>query len=256
MTGRLEGRVALVTGASRGIGAAIAHAYAREGAAVALNHEPTDAMARSADITASQIREYDGTAITVAADVTHTSSVERMVDRTRAELGPVDVLVLNAAFRREGTWTEIPESEWDRVMSVNLKAAWLCSRSVYPDMRARGSGKIIAVSSVMAQLGLPGALHYVASKAGLVGFTRALAREVGPDGIGVNCVMPGAIRTEYEVERHPDAAQLRDTVLERQCLPRRGYPQDVAGTFVFLACSESDFITGQVLNVDGGWALR
>jgi 3-oxoacyl-[acyl-carrier protein] reductase len=122
-------------------------------------------------------------------------------------------------------------------------------------MRDQGYGKIITVSSVMVELGLPGALHYVSTKAGLIGFTRALAREVGPDGIRVNCVMPGAIRTEHETESFPDQEErLRHAAASRQSVPRRGVPADIVGAFIYLASSDSDFVTGQVINVDGGWA--
>jgi 3-oxoacyl-[acyl-carrier protein] reductase len=165
------------------------------------------------------------------------------------------VLVLNAAATARAAWTDIAVEEWDHITAVNLRGAFLCARAVHPGMRRKGYGKIITVSSVMVELGLPGALHYVSSKAGLIGFTRALAREVGRDGVRVNCVMPGAIRTEHEVEAFPDEEErLAEAAASRQSVPRRGVADDVVGTFVYLASSDSDFVSGQVINVDGGWA--
>ena len=150
-------------------------------------------------------------------------------------------------------WDELTPAEWHRVLGANLDGALYCAQAVHPGMRARGYGRIVTVSSVMARLGSAGALHYVTSKAGIVGFTRALAREIGAEGITVNCVMPGAIRTEHELESFPDQEAVAREQAERQSIPRRGVPDDLCGAFVFLASDESSFITGQVLAVDGGW---
>ncbi|HUB69782.1 MAG TPA: SDR family oxidoreductase [Acidimicrobiales bacterium] len=255
LPGRLEGEVALVTGAWRGIGAAAARAFSAEGAAVAINYPPRLPAAKDgADRLARELRDAGAAAMAVEADVSDRANVTSMVEAVRAGLGPVGVLVSNAATTRRMAWTEIDEAEWDRVMHVNLTGALFCAQTVYPSMKERGRGKIITVSSVMVELGAVNALHYVSSKAALVGMTRSLAREVGGDGICVNCVMPGAIRTENEEELFPGRAEqaAREQAV-RQSIPRRGLATDLAGTFVFLASAESDFVTGQVIVVDGGW---
>jgi 3-oxoacyl-[acyl-carrier protein] reductase len=180
-----------------------------------------------------------------------------MVTTVARELGAIGVLVANAAATGRLSWEEIDGREWDRVMDVNVTGTLLCSQAVYPSMRAARQGKIITVSSVMVELGAERALHYVTSKAALIGFTRALAREVGREGICVNCVMPGAIRTQSEEELFPGQSEhIAEEQRKRQSIPGRGGPQDVTGAFVFLASSESDFVTGQVLVVDGGWVNR
>jgi 3-oxoacyl-[acyl-carrier protein] reductase len=250
---RLEGKVALVTGASRGIGAAVCRGFAQEGAGVAINHLSEPAREREAVQLAAELREGGARAVTVAADVSRRDQVEAMVARVEEELGPVDVLVANAAATGQAPWTSIDEEEWRRVTAVNIDGALFCCQAVHAGMRRRGRGKIITVSSVMAALGAAGALHYVTSKAALIGFTRALAREVGGEGICVNCVMPGGIRTEQELELFPGQEAIAAHQAEVQSIPRRGVAEDLVGAFVFLASAESDFVTGQVLNVDGGW---
>jgi 3-oxoacyl-[acyl-carrier protein] reductase len=247
---KLDGKVAVITGSSQGIGAAVALGYAKEGAKVAVNYNRNGELAERV---VGEIRAGGGEALAVGGDVSKARDVAKMFDVAREAFGPVDILVANAAANPRRPWYEIPESEWDLVMSVNLKGALLCAQAAYPDMKARGYGKVITLSSVMAELGTGPCLHYVTTKSGLIGFTRALAREVGRDGIRVNCVMPGAIRTEQEIKDFPDQEAVARRAAERQCLPQRGLPEDLVGTFVYLASSDSDFVTGQVINVDGGW---
>jgi 3-oxoacyl-[acyl-carrier protein] reductase len=250
---RLEGNVALITGAARGIGAAVSRAFTAEGAAVAVNYRPSPRAESEAGALAASLRAAGHRAIAVAADVSQEDQVEAMVSKVASELGPVDVLVANAAASGRVPFTELDAAEWQRVISTNLDGLFLCARAVSPGMRDRGGGKVVTLSSVRAELGTAGDLHYVTSKAGIVGFTRALARELGPASVCVNCVMLGAIQTEHELENFPDQEAIAARCAERQSIPRRGTTDDVVGAFVFLASGESDFITGQVINVDGGW---
>jgi 3-oxoacyl-[acyl-carrier protein] reductase len=254
--GRLAGRVALVTGGTRGIGAAVCRGYAAEGAAVAVHHRPGARDAAVAERLAEQLRADGARATAIGADVADRTAVSAMVAAVTADLGAVDILVANAAATARVPWRDLDGPEWRRVMTTNLDGLLWCAQAVHDGMREAGRGKIIAVSSVTAELGTAGALHYVTSKAGIVGFTRALAREVGADGICVNCVMPGAIRTEAELETFPDQAAVAREQAAVQAIPRRGTPDDLVGAFVFLASPESDFVTGQVLTVDGGWVTR
>lgn len=247
---RLRDKVAIVTGASRGIGAEVCKAYAREGASVVINFYSHPDEAQSL---ARTINSEGGKAVTVEGDVSRAEDVHRIVQICNEAFGAADILVNNAAHYPRSAWHEITEESWDRVMAVNLKGALLCCQAVYPGMRDKGYGKIINVSSVTVELGWGPYVHYVSSKAGLIGFTRSLAREVGKEGIRVNCVMPGAIQTEQELEDFPDQDDLAIFLAERQCLPQRGTARDMVGAFVYLASPESDFVTGQVLSVDGGW---
>ena len=251
--GRLDGRVAIVTGASRGIGASVAEAFASEGAAVVVNTIPEQQMDALADEVVDRIVETGGDAIKVAADISVPEQVDRLVEAARRQFGEVDVLVANAAYSRRSPWTEILLEQWDHTHAVNVRGTFLCARAVHEGMVRKGRGSILTVTSVTTELGMAGLLDYVTSKAAIIGLTRALAREVGKQGIRVNAVMPGTIRTEHEVGLGVDERELAAKAAERQCLPRRGYAADLTGTFVYLASDESAFVTGQVINVDGGW---
>jgi NAD(P)-dependent dehydrogenase (short-subunit alcohol dehydrogenase family) len=172
-----------------------------------------------------------------------------------AEFGGIDVLVNNAAVYPRRAWTEITEEEWDRVLAVNLKGYFHCARACYPSMKARGRGHIINVSSITFMVGFEMLLDYVSSKGAIVGFTRALAHEVGPEGITVNAIAPGAFPTDAE-KIHPDPEGYNQWALDQQCIKRRGAPQDIGNLVVFLSSEASSFITGQTVVIDGGWAMH
>ncbi len=245
-------RVAIVTGAARGIGRRIAERYAFEGATVVL----ADILGEQAEAVAGLIEDRGGAALSIETDVSDSSSVEAMAAEVRRTLGSVDVLVNNAAMvseLRRGPFDEIPESEWDRVMEVNLKGMWLMAKAVVGDMRSGGYGKIINISSDLVLSGVPGLLHYVSSKGAVWSFTRALAHELGADGIMVNAVAPGYTETRAASRLGGDASRRS---IARRALPRVQTPEDLTGTMVYLASSDSDFVTGQLLVVNGGYVLH
>jgi len=246
----LSGKTALVTGAGRGLGRVYARAFASSGAAVAVN----DFDAAAAEAVAGECRALGVRAVSVVADVANTDAVAGMAETVRAELGPVGILVNNAALyagipRRR--FDAIPVEEWRRLIDVNVTGSYLCARAVLPHMLERRWGRIVNVSSSTVQLGRPGFLHYVTSKAAILGLTRSMARELGADGITVNAVMPGLTETEGS-EGTADA--IWDVVLKGQCIPRREQPEDVVGAVLFLASDAAAFITGQTIVVDGGSA--
>lgn len=253
----LAGRVALVTGGSRGIGRAIGERLAAGGAAVAVNYHST-ARAAEAESVAHSVVETGGRAMAVRADVSDSTQVAAMASAVAGELGPVTILVNNAAITRvHGPWTDIDETEWDRVMATNVKGCHLVSRAVHMGMANASWGRIINIGSVAFLLGRENLVHYAASKGAIVGFTRSLARAVGQDGITVNTVSPGAIQTEMELEEFGhDQDRVIAEMRRTQAIPRRGVARDCAGVVAFLASEEASFITGQLLNVDGGWAMH
>lgn len=255
MSKTMRSRVALVTGASRGIGAATARRLARDGMAVAVNSLPTGQMVAAAEDVAEDIRRHGGRAAVYPADISDAAAVDAMFSRCEQELGAVDALVINAAATGRLSWNQIAESDWDKVIEVNLKGAFLCCRRAFGLEVSPGHGAVVTLSSVLAKVGAPASLHYATTKAGLIGFTRSLARELAPRGTRVNCVMPGAILTEEEKEAFPDRVAADRSALSNQMLQRRGTPDAVAGAVSFLVGPDSDFMTGQTICVDGGWVL-
>jgi 3-oxoacyl-[acyl-carrier protein] reductase len=247
----LEGRVAIVTGGGGGLGEGICHALTDAGAAVAA----VDVAREEAERVVGQISSSGARCIALEADVSDRHSTQTMVESVVRELGGVDILVNNAAIYPLRPWTEIEEEEWDRVMAVNLKGYFLCARAAFPHMRDRGHGRIVNVASITFFIGWAGFLDYVSSKGAVIGFTRTLAREVGPDGVTVNAVSPGAFPTAAEMV-HPDQEALNRRILDQQCLKRRGKPEDVGNLITFLASDAASFITGQTIMIDGGWAMH
>jgi NAD(P)-dependent dehydrogenase (short-subunit alcohol dehydrogenase family) len=242
---RLEGKVAIVTGGARHIGAAYCRRLAEEGAAVViadiLDGEPI----------ANEIRSAGGKVMALKVDVSSESDTERMATETIRAFSGIDILVNNAAIFiniERHPFYEITAEEWDRVSAVNIKGPFLCAKAVFPKMKEQRSGKIINISSSTAYWGTPSFLHYVASKAALVGMTRSLAREVGEFGICVNAIAPGLV--EHEGQTAPKA--LTELQLKARSIKRLQTPEDLLGTLVFLGSSDSDFMTGQTIVVDGG----
>jgi NAD(P)-dependent dehydrogenase (short-subunit alcohol dehydrogenase family) len=248
---RLDGRVALVTGGGGGLGADMCRALATAGAAVVVAGRTRETI----DAVRDQVRAEGGTAISVLADVSRKQSIDEMAATVTGELGGVDILVNNAAIYPRRAWTEIDEEEWDSVFATNLKGYFLCARACYPAMAGRGHGRIINLTSITFFGGWSMLLSYVSTKGGIVAFTRALARELGPEGITVNSISPGAFPTDAE-KIHPDPEGYNTWVLEQQSIKRRGTPEDIGNLAVFLASDASSFITGQLFQIDGGWVMH
>jgi 3-oxoacyl-[acyl-carrier protein] reductase len=247
---RLKDKVIIVTGGGVGIGRAYAMGLAKEGAKVIV----ADIQDKEAEKVAAEIKRLDAEAFAVPVDVTSPEKTQVMAEKTLQKYGRIDVLVNNAGLYsalKKKPFMEIGPEEWDQVMAVNVKGLFLCVKAVYPAMKKQGKGKIINISSGTVLGGSPFFLHYVASKAGVIGFTRALAREVGPDKICVNAITPGLTISGSNQEGVMTPEQLQDR-RRRRCFQRDQYPQDLVGTVIFLSSDDSDFITGQTINVDGG----
>ena len=246
---KLEGKKVLVTGASRGIGRAIALAMAAEGADVVVNYAGSEAAAKAV---AAEIEAMGRKALVIQADISSNEAVTAMVDQVVKEMGRVDVLVNNAGITRDGLLMRMKEEDWDAVLTTNLKGVYNCTKAVIKYMMKQKAGHIVSISSVVGLAGSAGQANYAAAKAGVIGFTKAVAKEVATRGITVNAVAPGFIQTDM-------TAVLSEKVVEGmlQNIPQRklGEPSDIAKAVIFLASDDANYITGQTLNVDGGMVM-
>jgi 3-oxoacyl-[acyl-carrier protein] reductase len=241
----LEGRVCIVTGSARGIGLSIAETFAKEGAIVVV----TDVRADLIENSVKEIVSKGGKAVGIAANVAESVQVGALVTRVVEELGRIDVLVNNAGVTRDALLVRMSEADWDFVLDVNLKGAFLMSQAVAKVMMKQRSGKIVNISSVVGLMGNAGQANYSASKAGLIGLTKSAAKELGGRGVCVNAVAPGFIETEMTASLSEES---RRAFLENIPLKRAGQPSDVASAALFLASAAGDYITGQVIGVNGG----
>jgi 3-oxoacyl-[acyl-carrier protein] reductase len=241
----LQGKVAVVTGGSRGIGRAVATVLAREGAVITLCARDRVLLEK----VAAELESSGAQALAVQADVTRASEVEQMIGACVERIGQVDILVNNAGITRDNLLLRMKDEEWDAVLSTNLKGVFHCTRAVLRPMIKQRSGRIINLTSVVAVMGNPGQANYVAAKAGIIGLTKATAREVASRGITANAVAPGFIETDMTHALDPE---LQEQMRSQIPLGRFGRPEDVAELVAFLASDRAAYITGQVIHLNGG----
>ena len=246
---KLEGRKAIVTGGSRGIGKAIALMYAKEGADVLVNYHSNDAAARE---TVAEIEKLGRKGVAVAADVADYKSAQNMVDECVKQLGGVDIVVNNAGVSKPSMLLKMPEADWDYIIDVHLKAAFNTTQAAGRYMKEKNYGKIINVISTAGIFGTVGQINYASAKAGIIGFTKSASRELGRYNINVNVICPGITKTEMTGKLQSDE-KLRKIYEGRIQLGRFAEPEEIAPAFVFLASDDASYITGQVLGVDGGY---
>lgn len=246
---KLEGKKALVTGASRGIGRAIALALAAEGADIAVNYAGNQA---AAEAVAAEIEAMGRKAIIIQADISSNEAATAMVEQVAKEFGRVDILVNNAGITRDGLLMRMKEADWDAVLTTNLKGVFNCTKAAIKYMIKQKAGHIVNISSVVGVNGNAGQANYAAAKAGVIGFTKATAKELAARGITVNAVAPGFIQTDMTAVLNEKQVEAMQATIP---LKRLGEPEDIAKAVVFLASDDANYITGQTLNVDGGMVM-
>ncbi|MGD6899817.1 3-oxoacyl-[acyl-carrier-protein] reductase [Bacillus infantis] len=246
---KLDGKSAIVTGASRGIGREIALELARQGANVAVNYSGSEAKANE---TVEEIKALGRDAFAVKADVSDSEAVTAMMKETLERFGSIDILVNNAGITRDNLLMRMKEEEWDEVISINLKGVFLCTKAVTRQMMKQRSGRIINVSSIVGVSGNPGQANYVAAKAGVIGLTKTSAKELATRGITVNAIAPGFISTDMTDKLNEE---VKEQMLSGIPLGRLGEPSDIAKVALFLASEDSRYMTGQTLHVDGGMVM-
>jgi len=246
---RFTGKAAIVTGASRGIGREIALQLAKEGAKVVVNYSGSK---DKADEVVSLITQLGGEAFAIQADVSKTDSVKNMVDQTLERFGSIDILVNNAGITRDNLLMRMKEDEWDDVLNINLKGVFLCTKGVTRQMMRQRAGKIVNVASIVGVSGNPGQANYVAAKAGVIGFTKTVAKELAARNINVNAVAPGFITTDMTEALNDE---VKDQMLSAIPLGKLGSPENVAKTVLFLLSEDAAYITGQTIHVDGGMVM-
>ena len=244
----LKGQIAWVTGSGRGIGRSIAERLARDGATLIIH----DIMEEAANATAEDFRAQGYEAHAIASDVSNAEAVESTVSQILEKYGRIDILVNNAGVTRDALLMRMKEEDWDLVIKINLKGAFLCTRGVARTMMKQKSGRIVNVASIVGVMGNAGQANYAASKAGLIGLTKSTAKELAPRGVTVNAIAPGYIETEMTAVLSTAA---REAFLQATPLGRPGSPADVGGVVSFLASADAGFVTGQVLHIDGGMVM-
>jgi 3-oxoacyl-[acyl-carrier protein] reductase len=244
----LEGKVALITGGARGIGREIALRFAKEGVDIAI----CDVNLEQAEETAEEIRKLDRECLAFKTDVTESEQVQVMVDKILDKFSKLDILINNAGITRDNLILRMSEEDWDKVIAVNLKGTFVCSKVVSKVMLKQRFGKIVNIASIIGIMGNAGQANYAASKAGIIGLTKSVAKELAPRGICVNAIAPGFIKTEMTAKL-PD--EVRNKMLSAIPLGRFGEPKDVADLALFLSSESSSYITGQVIQIDGGMLM-